>query len=136
MENEFTIKYRFYWCGPCLRYDDTKRETIINSDGTVLVRNYDHHGANGHYRLVERARGFVPKEDVEHLYQELLNLVLHHDKKIAWISDAMAEAIIEAPGIKISIDSGISNGEESCGGLIEYLLNKLDLNWESDIRSS
>ena len=61
MENEFTIKYRFHWCGPCLKDDDTKTETIINSDGTVTARNYDHHGANGHYRLVERASGFVPK---------------------------------------------------------------------------
>ena len=135
MENAFTIKYRFHWCGPCLEYDDTKTETIINSDGTVIARQYDHHGANGHYRIVERASGSIPKKDAEGLYQELLNLVLHHDEEIAWISDAMAEAIIEAPGIKISIDAGISNGEKNCGCLIDKVLDKIELKWESVIRS-
>ena len=136
MENEFTIKYRFHWCGPCLKDDDTKTETIINSDGTVTARNYDHHGANGHYRLVERASGFVPKEDAKRLYQDLLNLVQYHDEQIAAIPDAVAEAIIEAPGIKISIDAGISNGEVYCGGMIDKVLNSIELKWESVIRSA
>lgn len=136
MENEFTIKYRFHWCGPCLQYDDTKTETIINSDGTVTVRNYDHHGANGHYRLVERASGFVPKEDAERLYQELLNLVQYHDEQIAAMPDAVAEAIIETPGIKISIDAGISNGEVCCGSMIDEVLNSIEMKWESVIRSA
>ena len=135
MENEFTIKYRFHWCGPCLKDDDTKTETIINSDGTVTARNYDHHGANGHYRLVERASGFVSKEDAKRLYQDLLNLVQYHDEQIAAITDAVAEAIIEAPGIKISIDAGISNGEVYCGGMIDDVLNSIELKWESVIRS-
>ena len=135
MENEFTIKYWFYWCGPCLKYDDTKSETIINSDGTELVRNYDHHGANGHYRIIERATGSLPKKEAERLYQRLLDLVQHHNGK-AEMCDAIAEAIIEAPGIKITIDSGIYNGEVHCGGLIKEALNSIDLNWESNIRSS
>ena len=136
MENEFTIKYRFHWCGPCLKDDDTKTETIINSDGTVTARNYDHHGANGHYRLVERASGFVSKEDAKRLYQDLLNLVQYHDEQIAAIPDAVAEAIIEAPGIKIAIDAGISNGEVYCGGMIDDVLNSIELKWESVIRSA
>ena len=136
MENEFTIKYRFHWCGPCLKDDDTKTETIINSDGTVTARNYDHHGATGHYRLVERASGFVPKEDAERLYQDLLNLVQYHDEQIAAIPDAVAEAIIEAPGIKIAIDAGISNGEVYCGGMIDKVLNSIEMKWESVIRSA
>ncbi len=136
MENEFTIKYRFHWCGPCLKDDDTKTETIINSDGTVTARNYDHHGANGHYRLVERASGFVPKEDAKRLYQDLLNLVQYHDEQIAAIPDAVAEAIIEAPGIKIAIDAGISNGEVYCGGMIDKVLNSIEMKWESVIRSA
>ena len=131
MENEFTIKYRFHWCGPCLKDDDTKTETIINSDGTVTARNYDHHGANGHYRLVERASGFVPKEDAERLYQDLMDLVHHHDEQIASMADADAEAVIEAPGIKISMDAGICNGEVCCGSLIDELLDKIELQWES-----
>lgn len=136
MENEFTIKYRFHWCGPCLKDDDTKTETIINSDGTVTARNYDHHGANGHYRLVERASGFVSKEDAKRLYQDLLNLVQYHDEQIAAIPDAVAEAIIEAPGIKIAIDAGISNGEVYCGGMIDKVLNSIEMKWESVIRSA
>ena len=136
MENEFTIKYRFHWCGPCLKDDDTKTETIINSDGTVTARNYDHHGANGPYRLVERAGGFVPKEDAKRLYQDLLNLVQYHDEQIAAIPDAVAEAIIEAPGIKIAIDAGISNGEVYCGGMIDKVLNSIEMKWESVIRSA
>ena len=136
MENEFTIKYRFHWCGPCLKDDDTKTETIINSDGTVTARNYDHHGANGHYRLVERASGFVSKEDAKRLYQDLLNLVQYHDEQIAAITDAVAEAIIEAPGIKIAIDAGISNGEVYCGGMIDKVLNSIEMKWESVIRSA
>ena len=136
MDNEFTIKYRFHWCGPCLKDDDTKTETIINSDGTVTARNYDHHGANGHYRLVERASGFVPKEDAKRLYQDLLNLVQYHDEQIAAIPDAVAEAIIEAPGIKIAIDAGISNGEVYCGGMIDKVLNSIEMKWKSVIRSA
>ena len=135
MENEFTIKYRFHWCGPCLKDEDTKTETIINSNGTVLARNYDHHGANGYYRIVERASGFVPKEDAERLYRGLMDLVQNHDEQINSIADAVAEAVIEAPGIKIAVDAGISNGENNCGGMIEEILNSIELKWESVIRS-
>lgn len=135
MENEFTIKYRFHWCGPCMQYEDTKTETIINSDGTVLARNYDHHGANGHYRIVERASGFVSKEDAERLYRGLMDLVQNHDEQIFSISDAIAEAVIETPGIKITIDAGISKGEKCCGSLIDEVLDKIELKWESVVRS-
>ena len=135
MGKDFKIRYRVHWCGPCLEYDDTKTETIIHSDGTVTARNYDHHGANGHYRIIERAAGFLPKEEAERLYQELLNLVQYHDEQIAAMPDAVAEAIIEAPGIKISIDAGISNGEVYCGGMIDDVLNSIELKWKSVIRS-
>lgn len=136
MENEFTIRYRIHWCGPCLEYDDTKTETIIHSDGTVTARNYDHHGPNGHYRIVERGSGSLSKEDAERLFQELLNLVQYHDEKIAPMSDAVAEAVIEAQGIKISIDAGVTNGEVCCGGLIDEVLNSIEMKWESDTRSA
>ena len=131
MGKAFTIRYRVHWCGPCLEYDDTKTETIIHSDGTVTARNYDHHGANGHYRIIERAAGFLPKEDAKRLYQELLNLVQYHDEQIAAMPDAVAEAIIETPGIKISMDAGICTGEVSCGSLIAELLDKTELQWKS-----
>ena len=39
----------------------------------------------------------------------------------------MAEVIIDAPGIKISIDAGISNGDVNCGSLMQNVLDKLDL---------
>ena len=97
MGKAFTIRYRVHWCGPCLEYDDTKTETIIHSDGTVTARNYDHHGANGHYRIIERAAGFLPKEEAERLYHDLLDLVHHHDEQTASKVDADAEAVIEAP---------------------------------------
>lgn len=116
-----------------MKYDDTRTETIIHSDGVVTARNYDYHGANGHYRLVERASGFVPKEDAERLYQDLLNLVQSHDEQIAAMPDADAEVIIEAPGIKISIDAGITNGEDYCGDLIDKMLDAIELQWESVI---
>ena len=135
MENEFTIKYRFHWCGPCMQYEDTKTETIIRSDGTVMARNDDHHGANGHYRVIERAEGSLPREDAEHLYQELMDLVQHHDEQIYSIEDAIAEAVIKAPGIKITIDAGVSNGNNYCGGMIDEMLNRIDLKWVSVIRS-
>ncbi len=124
---EFTIKYRFHWCGPCLKDEDTKTEPIINSDGTVMVRDYDHHDANGHYRIVERAEGSLPEEDAKRLYLDLLNLVHHHDEEIVFMPDVMAEVIIDAPGIKISIDAGISNGDVNCGSLMQNVLDKLDL---------
>lgn len=133
MKNEFTIKYRFHWCGSCLRYDDTKSETVIYSDGTVLARNYDHHGTNGHYRIVERAKGFLPKEEAERLFQDLMNLVYHHDRQINTVTDAITEVEIETPGMKISLAAGISDGQKSCESLIIDLLADIVLSWESVI---
>lgn len=92
-----------------------------------MVRDYDHHDANGHYRIVERAEGSLPEEDAKRLYLDLLNLVHHHDEEIVFMPDVMAEVIIDAPGIKISIDAGISNGDVNCGSLMQNVLDKLDL---------
>ena len=72
MNSDFEIKYKFHWCGPCEEFGDTKEETIIRSDGSVLVKSFDHHGPNGHFRLTDRARGSAEPEDVCRLYEELV----------------------------------------------------------------
>ena len=63
-------------------------------------------------------------------------MVHHHDEQIVSIVDADAEAVIEAQGIKISIDAGVTNGEVCCGGLIDEVLNSIEMKWESDTRSA
>ena len=64
-----------------------------------------------------------------------MDLVQHHDEQIYSIEDAIAEAVIKAPGIKITIDAGVSNGNNYCGGMIDEMLNRIDLKWVSVIRS-
>lgn len=64
-----------------------------------------------------------------------MDLVQNHDEQIFSISDAIAEAVIETPGIKITIDAGISKGEKYCGSLIDEVLDKIELKWESVVRS-
>ena len=129
MNSDFEIKYRFHWCGPCEKFGDTKEETIIRSDGSVLAKNFDHHGPNGHFRLTDRAIGSVKPEDVCCLYEELLKIAQSGDLEL-YLDDTEAEIIITKPGLKISIDSGMTNDEQSCRSLIESFIEDIHLEWE------
>jgi len=130
MNSDFEIKYRFHWCGPCEEFGDTKEETIIRSDGSVSARSYDHHGPNGHFRLIERASGSVEPENVSRLYAELLNIAQSGDLEF-YLDDTYAEIIITKPGVKISIDSGMTHNEQSCRDLIEHFMRDIHLEWET-----
>ena len=131
MSIPFVIKYRVHWCGPCKEFDDTKRETIIRSDGCVLVRRYDHHGPNGHYRIVERGTGLLPVDEVADLYKNIQDLIKRRTECLILINDASAEVIIEELGLKISVDGGLSDGEITCDSLLEECIRSMKLDWHS-----
>ena len=130
MNSDFEIKYKFHWCGPCEEFGDTKEETIIRSDGSVLVKSFDHHGPNGHFRLTDRARGSAEPENIYRLYEELLKIA-QSGYPIVYIDDTAAEIIISKPGVKISIDSGMTYDKQSCGSLIESFTEDIHLEWET-----
>lgn len=130
MKQAFTIKYRFHWCGPCEQYGDTKTETIINSDGSILARRYDHHGQNGHYRVSERASCAISADDAARLYEALFDLITHREF-VAFANDAIEEVILEEPGMKISVDGGLTCGETTASALIGRMMRPLNLQWES-----
>ena len=130
MNSDFEIKYKFHWCGPCEEFGDTKEETIIRSDGSVFVRNFDHHGPNGRFRLIKRASGSVEPGNVCRLYEELLKIA-QSGYPIVYIDDTAAEITITKPGVKILIDSGMTHDEQSCGNLIESFMKDIQLEWET-----
>ncbi len=129
MKQEFTIKYRLHWCGPCERDGDTRTETVIHSDGRILVRRYDHHGKNGCYRMIERAAGSCSVEDAARLYRELSGLIQHREQ-ISPSCDVVKEVFLETPGVTIKADEGVSDGRYSCGEVIDSFLASTSLHWE------
>ena len=130
MKQEFLIRYCFHWCGPCEKNGDTKTETVIRSDGSILARRYDHHGQNGHYRVIERAAGSCQVEEAARLYRDLSELI-HHRERISPSCDVLAAVILEAPGVAIRADAGVSDGKHSCGEVIDSFLHSISLQWES-----
>ncbi len=133
MKKGFTIKYRSHWCGPCEQYGDTKAETVIKSDGAILARRYDHHGQNGHYRVIARASGSISADDAARLYEDLFELITHREF-VASACDVIEEIILEEAGMKISVDGGLTIGETTAGALVEGILRPLNLRWESVLR--
>lgn len=129
MNKTFTIKYRSHWCGPCEQYGDTKTETVINSDGSILARRYDHQGQNGHYRVTERASGAIAADDAARLYEDLLDLITHREF-VASACDVIEEILLEEPGMKISVDGGLTSVETTASAMIGGILRSVDLQWE------
>ena len=131
MNAPFAITYRFHWCGPCLQYEDTKEETTINSDGTVVAKRFDHHGAKGRFRVIEKATAQVSPEDVEKLYTQLMDLIRNHEGIGAFICDAMQEIVISETGLKITIDAGIYDGEKCADEIVKSFIATIDFEWEA-----
>lgn len=129
MKQEFTIKHRLHWCGPCERYGDTRTETVIHADGRILARRYDHHGKNGHCRVIKRAAGSCPVEDAARLYRTLSELI-HHREQVSPSCDVLEEVVLETPGVTIKADAGVSDGRHSCGEVIGSFLASISLHWE------
>ncbi|MBR3358580.1 MAG: hypothetical protein IKG46_12255 [Solobacterium sp.] len=127
---QFTIRYKFHWCGPCEPFDDTKEETIIQSDGKIVVRHYDHHGTNGHYRMIKRAEGIAEINTVKKLYDELFRIINHRKEYSLMTMDAEAEIILSEPGLKISADASLTDGKIDCFNLIDEFMNHIKLQWE------
>ena len=133
MNGQFTIKYRFHWCGPCEQFEDTKEETIINSDGKITVRHFDHHGVNGHYRLVRRAEGIAETDIVKKLYADLFKVLEHRKEYSSKAVDADAEIALAEPGLKISADAFLTDGKTDCSRLIDEFMSHIDLQWKAVI---
>lgn len=127
----FAITYRFHWCGPCLQYEDTKEETTITSDGSVVAKRYDHHGAKGRFRVVERATAYIPSEDVEKLYKQLMDLIRNHEGVDSIIDDAEHEIVLSEDGLKIAIDGGLHDGEKYAEGIVSEFLAPIAFEWEN-----
>lgn len=107
----FKIIYKTHWRKASEQYEDTKEEITIHSDGCVLIRRFDHHGPNGHYRIVEKGKGQAEPSDVKGLYTKLMNLVSDHDGMEETLCDADSELLLIEDGIKISIHTGLYKGK-------------------------
>ena len=113
---DFRIRYR-------VQPDETKQETVIDQDGTVLIRNYERSGPEGHFRLSERAEGSAAAEDAEDLYRQIMDL-LHRHENILRCDNADREIILEEPGIRISLDAGLSDGTVTGAELVEAFIDQ------------
>ena len=113
------------------KYQDTKSETVIESDGRVTVRHWDHHGPNGHYQIIERAAGYVDSNSVKNLYDKLLNIVVMNDGVVPLL-DVDIEILIESKGMKISLDGSLSANNTTCSSIIDNFLKSLELSWKDN----
>lgn len=127
----FAITYRSHWCGPCLQYEDTKEETTIYSDGKVVTKRFDHHGAKGRFRVIERSVAYASPEDVENIYAQLMDIVQNHEGIELIVDDTAREIVLAEPGLKISIDGGLFNGERYAESIVAGFLATVDFEWES-----
>jgi len=127
----FAITYRFHWCGPCLQYEDTKEETTIKSDGSVVAKRFDHHGAKGRFRVIEHASAYVSREDVEKLYAQLMGLIQKHEGVASIVDDAEHEIVLSEDGIKIIVDGGLFDGEKYAEGIVTEFLAPIVFEWEN-----
>lgn len=126
----FAITYRFHWCGPCLQYEDTKEETTINADGAIVARRFDHHRAKGRFRVIERATAHISPEDAERLYSQLMDLIRDHEGASPIIDDATHEIVLDEPGLKVTLDGGLFDGEKYAEEIITSFLEPVSLEWE------
>ncbi len=133
MNNRFSIKYKFHYYSILNRSDDTKEETIIQSDGKIVARRYDHHGPNGHYRIIEKAAAHADPEEIQQLFSDLMDIIHTHDEFQPLIMDADAEIVLEEAGLKISADAFLSKDEKSCDMLLSTFLKQVPLTWQSTI---
>ena len=131
MMSPFAITYRFHWCGPCLQYEDTKEETTVTSSGQVSAKRFDHHGANGRFRVIERAAAYVAPEEVEKLHSELMRLIQNHEGVARIIDDAEHEIVLSEDGLKITIDGGLHDGEKYAERIVTEFLAPIVFEWES-----
>lgn len=131
----FTITYRWHWCGPCLQYEDTKEETTIHSDGRITARRYDHHGAKGRFRVVERATAHVAPEDAEKLRSQLMDLIRNHEGVDCIVDDATHEIVMDEPGIRTTIEGGLFCGERFAASIVQGFLTPIELEWEPVLHS-
>lgn len=134
MRMPFAITYRSHWCGPCLQFEDTKEETTIKSDGSIVARRFDHHGAKGRFRVVERAAAHVSPEDAEMLYAQLMDIIRSHEGVSLIIDDATHEIVLDEPGLKITVDGGLFSDEKYAEGIVTGFLGSVELEWEPVIR--
>ena len=130
MNTPFAITYRFHWCGPCLQYEDTKEETTIKSDGSVVAKRFDHHGAKGRFRVIEKATAQISPEEAEELYAQLMDLVHKREGIGSAICDATEEIVLGEMGLKVTIDGGMSDGERYAGEMVKKLLSQIAFEWE------
>lgn len=127
---EYTIRYRIHRSAPMSEENDTKEETIIRSDGSILIRRYDHHGPDGHYRLIERGVSSAPAEEVSRLYEKLLETVCRHKGCRELDDDTDAEVILEEKGMRISADARLYDDSATLASLIENFMQERKADWQ------
>ena len=121
---DFRIRYRVHHRVPAAPLEETKQETVIDHHGTVIVRNHDRSGPDGHFRLSGRTESSVSAEDAENLYRQIMDL-LHHHESIMLSDDTDCEIILEEPGIRISLDAGLSDGTVTGAKLFEAFMDRV-----------
>ena len=129
MNEPFTITLKVHHDCPDEPSENTREETILHSDGRVLVRQYDHHGPDGHYRLVRRAVGHTEAETVPELRSALLQLICQSAEFHPADTPDDAEVLLTQPGLKLSADGRLFDGTRTCASLIQDVLENLSLEW-------
>ena len=126
----FSIVYKYRWFGPCEFGDGKKEEITIRFDGNIQANRFDHNGKNNRSRIIGRASGNALAENVEQLYRNLNDLV-HNRKTVDFmINDTEEVIIIEEPGVQLSFDANLTDGDKYCGDIIKSFLEKVELSWE------
>lgn len=106
---------------------------MIHSDGKIVVREFDHHGPDGHYRIISRAEGTADIETVQELYDEVLKLIYRRKKPFPKGLDA--EIVLEEPGLKISVDASITDGKNNGITLMNEFMDHVDLTSKQDLNT-
>ena len=127
---QFQIKYLVRHIDLNDEFGDTKTETVINSDGKIFARFWNHYGPNNHYCMIERATGAVTRESVEELCRVLIGMIGQNGQLLSTL-DSEAEILLEKQGIKISITGALSIEGSTCGSLIDKYLENVNLKWET-----
>lgn len=130
MDKPFAITYKYRRFGPCGYGDGKKEEIVITADGKIQAKRYDHNGANNRWRIIERASGIVSVDDVEQLYIKLNDMFNTRKNVDFMIDDAEEVIVIEEPGVQISFDANLNDGENNGGDIVRTFFEKIMLNWE------
>lgn len=122
-ERNFTITYRFQFCGLRMAGYDEKNETSFYSDGRVTAKKWKKDIFTDHYKIADRKEGNISVEEVREFYDQCMRIVQDHEIA-GGLSDAKADVLIETPGMNITIDATLGNEGGCFMSIAEKMIEK------------